>query len=221
MNRVLITRLPQQAEEFTRLLKDQGCEVETIPFIETIDIPLETIPQTDWVFFNSPRSVQHFFQNLKKPFFAKYAALSNGTAKAIHDHNQKVSFTGGDDSQQTVEQFSGMLTENETVLIPRSDRSVRRLQRVLGSDRYVELIAYKTRLLNKKPDADFDVVVFTSPSNVKGYFESGNELKKSKAVAIGNTTAEELKAFEITPLIADGYTQKQLVMAVLKAIQES
>ena len=66
MNRVLITRLPQQAEEFIQLLEDQGCKVEAIPFIETIDIPLETIPQTDWVFFNSPRSVQHFFQNLKK-----------------------------------------------------------------------------------------------------------------------------------------------------------
>ena len=221
MNRVLITRLPQQAEEFTRLLKDKGCEVETIPFIETIDIPLETIPQTDWVFFNSPRSVQHFFQNLKKPFFAKYAALSNGTAKAIHDHNQKVSFTGGGDSQQTVEQFAGMLTENETVLIPRSDRSVRRLQRVLGSDRYVELIAYKTRLLNKKLDADFEVVVFTSPSNVIGFLDSGNSLEKAKVVAIGDTTARELEEHNISPITADGYTQKHLVMATMKALGEN
>ncbi len=56
--------------------------------------------------------------------------------------------------------------------------------------RYSEIVAYNTLINKQQLDGDFDGVLFYSPSGVQS-FTSLNDLSKSRAFCIGESTAKE------------------------------
>src|SRR6185436_13728468 len=70
---VVITRALDQAQEFARLLEDQGAEVISFPTIqilppktwELVDKAIKSISRFDWVVFTSVNGVKSFFQRLR------------------------------------------------------------------------------------------------------------------------------------------------------------
>lgn len=209
---VLITRDSQLGSGFKALLEKNHCEVICESFIETKTVDLQKAPPGDWVFFSSPRVVKHYFEIFKPDQNQRYAALSTGTAEQLKKY-ASCDFEGKKTSEESVKAFSRLLKEDETVVIPRSDKSVRRLQCVLKPDQYTEFILYLTLPALKKLPRKPEIAVFTSPLNVVAYAQSGN-LFPAKTVAIGETTAEELLKKGLKPLVSKGYTPNDLAGAV-------
>jgi uroporphyrinogen-III synthase len=80
----------------------------------------------------------------------------------------------------------------------------------------VNLFVYKTVELEVESLPIADVVVFTSPSNVRGYLSStkwNSEIQK--AVAIGDSTAFELKNHGISSTVSFNYSELALADTVL------
>lgn len=209
---VLITRENRFCSEFKVLLKGCNCRVICQSFIETQSAKPNHIPHGEWVFFSSPRAVKHYFNLAAPGKNQKFAALSSGTANELKKHTP-CTFEGRKSSGESVKAFAAMLKPGEKVVIPRSNISVRRLQQVLQNNQYREFVLYNTLPLNIKLAQTPEIVVFTSPGNVKAYCTSDNKLPK-KVVAIGKTTAGELVNYGAKPLISEGYTPEELALAV-------
>ena len=77
---------------------------------------------------------------------------------------------------------------------------------------------YKSSPLNQVVATDFDVIVFTSPSNVDGFLLKNNFRKNQKIIALGSTTAERLAQHGISPVLADGFSQTELFQSVSKLL---
>ena len=82
--------------------------------------PDEAIPETEWIFFSSPRCVEFFLPfiqfNEQAPHFA---AMGSGTSKAIHDLGYTVAFTGASSDPSIVaDAFKQLLRPATRVLFP-------------------------------------------------------------------------------------------------------
>lgn len=209
---VLFTAEPHKKSVFEKLLSNAGCEVMCVSFIRTQKAHVEKIPGGDWVFFSSPRAVRYYFEISKPETNQKYAAVSKGTAAELSKY-VTCSFEGKADTETSVLAFKKLLQPGETVVIPHSDISVKRLQRVLPETAYKEFVLYHTLPALHKLKRTPEVVVFTSPGNVSGYVKSGNPQPK-KCVAIGETTAKELKKNQFAFVVSPGYTPLDLTQAV-------
>lgn len=126
------------------------------------------------------------------------------------------------------EVFTRLNAEDKKVIVPRSGASTPFLAQLLGK---IGLKVKEVYLYDVKSHSDLsqwvefkhlfsenkvDSIVFTSASSVRAFFEImlgdtdektlKKNLEKTKVVAIGPFTADELKKFSITPIVAQVHT---------------
>lgn len=189
IKQILIT---SEANGFPKLVK--WCSEREIPLVCQPLIQIEpiknlAIPQTDWIFFNSPKGATAYLENY--PVLAsKIGVLGLGTAKKVKLFCPAIDFCG--DSSRSIseigEDFNRQLLPHETVFFPVSDLSKRSIAKHISPRSKFELITYHTTLKPIKFAEDFDLLIFTSPSNFLSYSKL-NELKPNQIyVAFGKTT---------------------------------
>ena len=106
--RVLVSRAKKQAGALSSALRELGCEVIEIPFIEIrkpisyqpLDSALRNLATYDWLILTSVNGVEALFERVaKKKIDAsalahlKIAAIGPATRKAIEQHGLRVSVT--------------------------------------------------------------------------------------------------------------------------------
>jgi uroporphyrinogen-III synthase len=106
--RVLVSRAKEQAGALTSALRQLGCEVVEIPFIEIrkprsyrpLDSALRDLAAYDWLILTSVNGVNALFQRLAKQGLdvsslahLKIAAIGPATRKAIEEHALQVTVT--------------------------------------------------------------------------------------------------------------------------------
>lgn len=89
--RVLVTRPVAQALDLAKSVRAAGGEPVLLPLIEIEPVPAEKWPlmdwrKVDWLIFISRNAVNLFFAGLQKklPGRIQFAAVGNGTTKALH-----------------------------------------------------------------------------------------------------------------------------------------
>ena len=189
IKQILIT---SEANGFPKLVKwcsEREISLVCQPLIQIEPIKNLAIPQTDWIFFNSPKGATAYLENY--PVVAsKIGVLGPGTAKMVKLFCPTIDFCG--DSSRSIpeigEDFKNKLLPYETVLFPISDRSKKSIVKHLMPSQVIELVTYRTKLSPITFAENFDVVIFTSPSNFLSYREA-NELSPNQIyVAFGKTT---------------------------------
>lgn len=189
IKQILIT---SEANGFPKLVKwcsEREISLVCQPLIQIEPIKNLAIPQTDWIFFNSPKGATAYLENY--PVVAsKIGVLGPGTAKMVKLFCPTIDFCG--DSSRSIpeigEDFKNQLLPYETVLFPISDRSKKSIVKHLMPSQVIELVTYRTKLSPITFAENFDVVIFTSPSNFLSYREA-NELSPNQIyVAFGKTT---------------------------------
>ncbi|MCC7453344.1 MAG: uroporphyrinogen-III synthase [Crocinitomix sp.] len=186
---ILIT---SEANAFPKLVKwcsEHEISLVCQPFIQIEPIKNLAIPQTDWIFFNSPKGAKAYLENYRI-YASKIGVLGLGTAKMVKLFCSTIDFCG--DSSRSIpeigEDFNSQLLPHETVFFPISDRSKKSIAKHISSRRKFELVTYQTNLNPIKFSQDFDLLIFTSPSNFLSYREA-NELTPNQIyVAFGKTT---------------------------------
>ena len=201
---VYISRDPENAEAFIRSLDAFGFKViaESPVSFETIEVG--HIPLTDWIFFTSKHSVEHFIEQELLPATAKIAAMGSGTDATLRANGIIPSFTGSDtDTRVTANRFLSEMSAT-AVLFPVAEKGLRQVQKALeGKVEVQEVTVYRSVTRKLKEEIKADLFVFTSPSAVSAFSES-QEIKGCKCVAIGTTTAEAItkaggELLEISP----------------------
>ncbi len=195
--RVLVSRAKQQASGLSSLLREIGCQVIEIPFIEIrkprsfqpLDSALKNFAAYDWLILTSVNGVEAMFEriarkklNVSKLAHLKVAAIGPATKSAIEKHGLKVSVTPKEYVAESVVAALQRHVKAKRVLLVRAkvarDVIPRELRKAGAQVDVVE--AYETvapeasaqRLRSalagkRKPHA----ITFTSSSTVKNFVE--------------------------------------------------
>lgn len=196
--RVLVTK-QSVPNDFLVFCNNQKIKLDLQAFIrfEKVDFTLPDA-QFDWIFFTSPRSVAFFLDNIADVDIMKkvnIACIGNTTKESIEKYGLTVQFTGvnSGDPHRIAEEFKNGIGESK-VLFPQSNRSNRSIQQALNSSQIIDLIVYKTLLVQKKISDSYDVIIFTSPSNVDGFLLENTVAKQTKTIiSWGKTTSKKLR----------------------------
>lgn len=202
---VFISRGIEQDSYFYKALskhkiKIQGTSLIQInPLLENLDSSL--LVDVDWVFFSSRNCIEHFFKlNPKLSEKTKYAVVGRGSEETLKKF-AKADYTGeeeGIDMVQIGKEFAE-IAKGKTVLFPRAKGSLQSIRKELTEDtRVIDLPVYETVSLESSPKIEAEVLVFTSPSNVRSYFANHTLDIGQKVISIGYSTGNALQEFGIS-----------------------
>ena len=193
--RVLVSRAKKQAEALSSALKELGCDVIEIPFIEIrkpssykpLENALSNLSSYDWLILTSVNGVEALFERMTQSKLdqsalahLKVAAIGPATKKAIEKHGLKVSVTPKEYVAESVVATLHKRVKGKLVLLVRAKvardvipRELRKAGATVDVIEAYETVAPKSSeqrlravLANKrKPHA----ITFTSSSTVKNF----------------------------------------------------
>ncbi len=197
---VFISRDFRKNDFFKNCLQENGYKVFAQSLIEIKQIPMRKFVKTDWVFFSSKNAVKHFFEQKPDVEGTKFGAVGKATADEMRKFGKRADFIGSsDDTKMTGKKFSA-LVGNKTVLFPQAKASMKSIQLQLPKkENVIDVVVYETIKNSeiKIRSSEFDVFVFTSPSNVETFFEKNKISSEQKVVAMGDATANALKKYKV------------------------
>lgn len=220
MPSVFITRTLKEGSRFREILEARGFTVSGYYLIRFSQVPFSKIPDCDWIFFYSSKAVQFFFEGIGNASIVhspdtSLAALGEGTAQKLLDMGVVPDFVGSGHPEHTATAFLAV-AENQRVLFPHARLSKRSVQELLGERiKSIDMVVYDNEIRNDSFVPAVDFLVFTSPLNVKAYFNYQQLSSKTKCIAIGDTTAKALRAQGIADFtISESATEEGLAEAV-------
>ena len=181
--------------------------------INIVRIPFSHTPQTDWIFFTSKNSINYFFEQQPLPApGVKYGVISKSSANALITYGKQASFIGeGVDLNKIAKDFRQVLN-NDSVLFPQAMDSLQTIQKHLAfTNTTYNLYTYKTILKTDFSLPYTDILIFTSPSNVKAYFSKYKIDGRQLVIAMGTSTKYKLSDYGIKDvLIPQEFSEKGL-----------
>lgn len=194
--RVLVSRAKKQAGALSNSLRDLGCEVVEIPFIEIrkprsykpLDGALRNLASYDWLILTSVNGVEALFERMtRKKLDAsslahlKLAAIGPATRKAMEQHRLKVAVTPKEYVAESVVRALRRRVRGKRVLLVRAkvarDVIPRELRRAGAEVDVVEAYETVTPKLSQirlhaalaSPQRRPHAITFTSSSTVKNF----------------------------------------------------
>jgi uroporphyrinogen-III synthase len=192
------------------LTKSSSVSLTSEPLIEMKIIKIDSIPVCDWIFINSAFALNSII-HLKSGFKSKkIAAFGQSTAKYIQKNALKVDFIGKGSPTNVAQGFYSMVSSDEIVFFPSSNKSLGTVQSVLDNKNKIIVETYHTLSIDKKVE-NHDYLVFTSPSNVEAYLLS-NKVNNQKIISIGPSTTKALKNAGINNVL-ESFQSSELALA--------
>jgi hydroxymethylbilane synthase len=197
--KVFVTKNLNENDYLPNALNRLGFVVEGASLIEFKEIKIRFLPRTEWIFFSSKHAVRYFFNqkpNIEKT--VKFGCVGSSTAAELRSFGHRANFIGqSTDIKLVGKQFSSIVGSH-SVLFPIARGSMQSIQwQMVKRDSVINLEVYATLNKSKEIPDDFDVVIFTSPSNVESYFEKNKWLPTQKAIAMGEATGKALEKLKI------------------------
>ncbi len=208
--RIVLTRAPEQAREWTHALEQLGAEIVLLPTVAfappedsgPLDEELHRLNRFGAILFLSKNAVRYVFDRLKQLGIECemlqsphriIAAVGPGTAGALTAQGVRVNHVA---EGRTGECFAGELRQSlkgRKVLLPRSDKGDDRVLLALrhAGAEVTDVIAYRTTtpatldpaILSRIRRAEVDAIVFASPS---AYHNLSDALRPAEAAALSS-----------------------------------
>ncbi|MDT8341741.1 MAG: uroporphyrinogen-III synthase, partial [Longimicrobiales bacterium] len=240
---VVTTRAGEGDDPLSDALRAAGAEVRAWPTLRfgepadprALEAALAALDRWDWLAFTSPRAVQAVAARVGRPPEAppgrwRVAAVGSGTADALRKAGWPVQLVGGDGGAEGLVEAlarSGAPLTGARVLFLAGSLARTVLERGLAERgaRVDRVEAYRTEVIPPDPErvrADLrrgvDAVLFASPSAVRGVDAAlggglAGALDGVCVVAIGPTTAAELRRTGLHPRVAQEPSWQGLVAA--------
>ena len=218
--RIVLTRQQESNRPWAERLRTAGYAVLELPLVRfsALKVDRET-PASDWLLFTSPQGVRAFGAAGLTVGDAQVAALGAGTAATLAASGLKDDLgLESRDGAEMAAAFTARVTAPATVLLPGPRRRLDEPRATLEGAGFTvtELALYETEVVpaDDLPDTPFaasDVVFFCSPSAVRAFIGAWDE--RPDCVAIGETTADALRAAGFDPTVADQPNLEALVLA--------
>lgn len=216
--KIFVTKTFKEGDYLPRALRSLGFTVEGQSLIEFKQIRIKQLAQTDWIFFSSKHAVRYFFsQNPKLEPGVKFGCIGTATSAELRANGRRADFIGqSTDTKLVGKQFSSKIG-NARVLFPIARGSMQSIQwQMVKRDNVFNLEVYATLHKSEEISSDFEVIIFTSPSNVEAYFEKNTWHPHQKAIAMGEATGKALEKLKIKKYtMPKSFDDLGLIQAVL------
>ena len=221
---VLLTRDPDRAATTISRLRSLGAEVDARAAIAfegprdpaAADAAVERLNEFHWLVFTSPNGVAYFSERLRARGVeipagrTGVAAIGRGTARALEGIALSPEVVATDaDSTGLARALLSRVQESQQVLIVRPEVAGDRVPNALrdAGARVNEAVFYRTvpsphaeELARKVAEGSYEVIIFTSPSNLNYLLQAGGAqgvpieqgIEAARRIAIGKTTAAAL-----------------------------
>jgi uroporphyrinogen-III synthase len=205
--RIFISKNASEIESYREQLEAKGYEIIAHSFLSFSPVEFELQNEYDVIFFGSPRAVIFFQAGQAISGKAKIACVGSKTAEVVQSMGHTVDFVGTKSSEPKLvaEEFKSWLAERSRsqhdarVLFPISDRSLKTISSVIDDEMKEEVVVYSTEVKGQViPPCD--VYVFSSPSNVEGFFELNTLAENSEVIAWGSSTERALRERRVNQL---------------------
>jgi hydroxymethylbilane synthase len=199
---IFISRVLSENSPFMKL-KEYDIKVTDESLIEISQIRYSYTPQTKWIFFSSKNAIKYFFaQSPQLPDDVLYGVISNASSIYLSTFGKIASFIGqGVDVVKIGKDFRDVL-KNDSILFPQAIDSLQTIQKQIAfANTSYNLYVYKTTIKADSIIPFTDVVIFTSPSNVKAYFIKNKITVKQIVIAMGNATRYALSEYNVTNIL--------------------
>lgn len=240
--RILVTASESVGRGQTRALQAAGFGVVHVPMIETESVVnLEVLQEVasslkegDWLVFSSSAAVRHFLERLSLVMLPKHlrvAVVGEHTAQSVRAFGLTVEFVPKPASSDGfVAQFAPCQSRDSGVngrfVLPVALDGRRNIAKALRSQGHeVKVLpVYRTKAAEGEAaevalSIDYDAVIFSSPSGVKG-FQAIRGALPPVCVAIGSTTYSALKdAGAQSILLAEGPSPEAIVSLLMRKIR--
>jgi hydroxymethylbilane synthase len=196
--KVYVTKTFREQDYLPKALTRLGCTVEGKSMIEFKQIRIKELPKTDWVFFSSKHAVRYFFNQKPEIGNVKFGCIGTSTSAELRAFGKRADFIGQSTDVKLVgKQFSSKVGSAK-VLFPIARGSMQSIQwQMVKRENVFNLEVYATLKHSEQIATDYDVLVFTSPSNVEAFFEKNSVVKGQKIVAMGESTGKALEKMKI------------------------
>jgi uroporphyrinogen-III synthase len=176
-------------------LRLAGLEPVPLPCIEVtpaagtvLEVTRAAAAETDWILVTSRRAVEIVWAGHPMPP-TPVAAVGRATARAVTAAGGRPALVGTSDAGSVVRSLGGR-APGSIVLFPAARGDDDHVRRLLCPGRLVHIPVYATRSI-PPPPTPVDVVMFGSPSAVRGWL-STRSLDDVTVAAIGSVTAAAL-----------------------------
>ena len=196
--KVFVTRTFREQDYLPRALQALGFTIEGKSLIEFKPIRIKELPKTDWIFFSSKHAVKYFFSQKPELGNVKFGCIGTSTSAELRAFGKRADFIGqSTDTKLVGKQFSSKVG-NSKVLFPIARGSMQSIQwQMVKRDNVINLEVYATLKHSEELTENYDILVFTSPSNVEAYFEKNKISPAQKVVAMGEATGKALEKQKI------------------------
>lgn len=195
----------------------------TLPMIEIQYIPnIVDLQEYDALIFTSKNGVMGIDKITKEWLSLPSYAIALQTAKVIKEFGGNLVFTGEKSHGDEFAKELIPLLKDKKVLYIRGKEIVSDAVSILKNNDIVcdELIVYETicKKYDKKPILPKNsIIIFSSPSTIKCFFENYTWEESFSAISIGKTTAQYFPS-DITPIISDDTSLESCVKKALEII---
>lgn len=185
----------EDVPELADFCTENSIELTAHSFLKFAAVPFQVSESFDIIFFASPRAVTFYLAQATIPKTAQIACAGKSTKSMLENLGYTVHFTPIESGNVTesAKTFAEWC-EEKMVLFPISTISNKSYAQFLIASQTIELVVYSTTI--KEQAIEFaDCYVFTSPSNVRGFFESNELSENAKIIAWGESTAKALTKY--------------------------
>jgi hydroxymethylbilane synthase len=216
--KIFVTKTFKEEDYLLSALKRLDFEVEGKSLIEFKPIKIKELPKTEWVFFSSKHAVRYFFNQDPKIENVKFGCIGTSTSAELRSFGKRADFIGqSTDTKLVGKQFSSKVG-NAKVLFPIARGSMQSIQwQMVKRENVFNLEVYATLKHSLEISQDYEILVFTSPSNVEAYFEKNKVQPHQKVVAMGESTGKALEKEKVKNYITPkSFDDLGLFQAILR-----
>ncbi|PWL32852.1 MAG: hypothetical protein DCO96_00445 [Fluviicola sp. XM-24bin1] len=201
---LFISKHSSEVLELQQFADANEIQLEAKSFLKFSPVDFTLPSSFDVIFFGSPRALIFYQSRYSIPQNVQIASVGGKTTTLLRSMGYNVAFNGENHgSISEVAKSFQIWLQDRKALFPVSTKSLGTISKGLPYDQAIHVECYKTEIVPLKLDTEFDVYVFTSPSNVEGYFGENAIPESSAVIAWGESTQKKLDSFDIVPITLD------------------
>jgi uroporphyrinogen-III synthase len=209
---IFISKSLDQLPELKDWAANTDFEIRSHSFLRFEPIPFVLEETYQAIFFSSPRSFDYFVLQNPIPAEVQIACAGISTKKYIESQGFRIGFYSevAGDLAEAIHAFKEWVNPTFKVFFPISNLSKKTYSKSLLPQQVIERVVYHT-LIMPQHIPNCAIYIFTSPSNVEGFFKTNKLPKGVKTIAWGNTTSQALSHYTNVDIVLTKSSVQELI----------